>query len=332
MPIARLAYLLLLLPLLAPHWTAAQPTMDRALAIQCLQHTDYGLRYLRLQQSEDGSWGGSVALTALAIHAFLRSYQGYGEADGAFITRPVRYLLGHARPDGAITAAGGADAVRETALALRALKATGNPQHAPVVDRAMAYLVAAQADEADGIAPDDPAYGGIGAGPGSADLVTHFHAAEALHEAGLDPAHPLWERAARFSGRQLDAGPGEHREASADYAILGTLLYAGADRTDPRMRAAWDRIAAGHDPAALAVVEAVEPFLTQGLFAAAMAAYGENLITAPDGTTHPWREDVATALLQHYRPDGSWGDEGADRLLPTARAVGVLNRVAHSLR
>jgi hypothetical protein len=75
MSITRIPVLSLLLaawPPLAP----AQAPMDRGLAIQALKHTDYGLRFLRERQADDGSWSESVQVTALALYAFLRSYQG----------------------------------------------------------------------------------------------------------------------------------------------------------------------------------------------------------------------------------------------------------------
>ena len=44
----------------------------------------------------------SVGITALALRALLESPEHYAESDGAFITRPVAYLLANAKSDGSI--------------------------------------------------------------------------------------------------------------------------------------------------------------------------------------------------------------------------------------
>jgi len=52
--------------------TAAAAT-DPALISQAKRAADSGLRYLRANQGEDGSWSGSVGITALALRAFLEN-------------------------------------------------------------------------------------------------------------------------------------------------------------------------------------------------------------------------------------------------------------------
>ena len=45
---------------------------------------------------------GSVGITALSLRAFLESHRGYNEADGAFVSKQVDYLLSKVNDDGSI--------------------------------------------------------------------------------------------------------------------------------------------------------------------------------------------------------------------------------------
>ena len=72
---------------------AAETDIDPVLKSKAKRATDRGLHYLRLSQFENGSWSNSVGITALALRAFLESYRGYSETDGAFITRPIQFIL-----------------------------------------------------------------------------------------------------------------------------------------------------------------------------------------------------------------------------------------------
>ncbi|HKD99633.1 MAG TPA: prenyltransferase/squalene oxidase repeat-containing protein [Planctomycetota bacterium] len=84
------------------------------------------IHVLRAEQKPDGSYGGSVATTGLALYGFAKSGRQYREADGPFVSRAVEFLQGHAATDGSFTSPADKDAVRSTlaaALALHALDA-----------------------------------------------------------------------------------------------------------------------------------------------------------------------------------------------------------------
>ena len=78
-------------------------------------------------------------MTALALRAFLESYRGYDESDGAFITRPIAFLLAHVNEDGSISESN-QNRAYNTAVSLTALAATGNPRYADVIAGGQAYL------------------------------------------------------------------------------------------------------------------------------------------------------------------------------------------------
>ena len=58
---------------------------DEALETEVKQAIDRGLKWLRWQQKEDGSWEHHPGITSLALTAFARSPRAYREDDGPFI-------------------------------------------------------------------------------------------------------------------------------------------------------------------------------------------------------------------------------------------------------
>ncbi|QDU84689.1 hypothetical protein Pla163_18010 [Planctomycetes bacterium Pla163] len=126
---------------------------------------------------------------------------------------------------------------------------------------------------------------------------------------------------------------------SMTYALLGCYLFAGLEKTDPRVQAAWKWIGANYtldlNPGFEASADPSAPY--QGLFyyfnamAKALDAYGEDVITDADGTEHRWRTELAGRLTSLQRPDGSWINENSPRwwegnpVLATAYALVTLD-------
>lgn len=127
---------------------------------------DRGLRYLRKEQTEDGSWqfqGHSDAgLTALALSAFFRSPRKYSSEDGPFIRKPLEYLASQAQDDGGIYQQGLANYV--TCVSLMALLDSGEERYRPLIEGGQRFLKGLQADEGEGYSPSDKYYGGTGYG------------------------------------------------------------------------------------------------------------------------------------------------------------------------
>jgi len=329
--------------------------MDAGLASKAKRATDEGLRYLRSTQAEDGAWSKSVGVTALALRAYLESHRGYNEEDGAFITRPIKFLLDHVNPDGSISETN-QNRNYNTAVAMVALQATKNPAYAEVIKNAQQFLKGLQIDEGEGYERSHKYYGGIGyGGDERPDLSNIYMAIEALKATDLDPADPVWEKALLFVSRsqnnsetndQAFAGndggfaymPGysPHGEAVSyggmTSAGLLSLLFAGVDKNDPRVQAAYEWIRANYtldtNPGAK---DNQGLFYYYNAFSKAMAAYGEPEVTDTSGTSHNWRNDLASKLLSLQEQDGSWVNthskrwwEG-DRNLVTAWSVIALN-------
>ncbi len=118
------------------------------------------------------------------------------------------------------------------------------------------------------------------------------------------------------------------------YAGLLSYLYAGVERSDPRVLAAvawigetWNPDKSNRNPEL-----AGQPEEKGGLYymyyvmARALAAYGEDELERPDGTRIRWREELTSRLVARQREDGHWTNEygrywESDPTLVTAYAV-----------
>ncbi len=338
-----------------PEAAEQKPGLDKALTEPAERAADEGLHYLRGTQAQDGSWSGSVGVTALALRAFLENRRKYNEADGPFITRPIKFLLDHVNPDGSISETN-QNRSYNTAVAMQALKATKNPAYDKVIGDAQKFLKDHQIDEGEGYDPKHAYYGGIGyGGDERPDLSNTYMALEALHATDLNPKDPAWDKALTFVSRcQNNSETNDQSWAANDGGFtympgmsphggsgsyggmtaggLLALLFAGTDKSDPRVKAAHDWIRANYS-----VEENPGAKKGQGLFyyynafAKTMAAYGEPTLTDPAGVVHNWRNDLTKQLLSLQDKDGSWVNpqsprwwEG-DRNLCTAWTVIALN-------
>jgi squalene-hopene/tetraprenyl-beta-curcumene cyclase len=92
---------------------------------------------LRASQGKDGSYGGSVRTTGLALYGFARMLRQYREVDGPFITKGVEYLLANRRPDGSFAGAADKDAAASSFAAALALDALDAKKYGDVVKGAV---------------------------------------------------------------------------------------------------------------------------------------------------------------------------------------------------
>ena len=294
-----------------------------------------GLHYLRGQQAPDGSVFKSVGLTALALRAFLESPEKYAESDGAFITRQVDYIVAQAQPDGSISSTLQATAYN-TAVALNALAATRNPKYDSLIAGGRKFLLTHQVDEGEGYAPDHPYYGGIGYGGGERpDLSNVYIALEGLKAAATDPSDPVWKKALTFVSRTQNrsesndqkfaandggflyrpgSNPPEYENGTASYggmtaAGLLSLLFAGVDKKDPRVQAAYQWMTANYT---LELNPGTSKkhglYYFYNAFAKVMLAYGEDSFTDGKGQKHNWRDELASKLLSLQAANGSWSN------------------------
>jgi len=313
---------------------------------------DRGLKWLRDQQAEDGSYLHHPGMTALAASAFMRSPRHYTEADGPFVGKAIEYLVSLAKPDGAIYDKDMPN--YNTSVSLMALVQTKNPEYKDIAGRARQYIMILQTDEGEGYAPDDKMYGGIGYGGDlRPDMSNLQFSLKALKESGVSDDAEVWEKAIKFiercqnrseSNDQPWAGddggfaysPGDSKAGGTrsygtmTYAGVLSFIYANVDKNDDRVQAAVRWIKDNY------TLEENPPIGGQGLYyyyhtmSKALSVYGEPIITDSNGVQHNWYEELARKLLELQKEDGSWVNE-QDRwmesmpLLTTAYAILALS-------
>ncbi len=321
--------------LLATRWAHAADTLDPPLRERARRGVDAGLNYLRSQQGADGSVARSVGITALSLRGFLESHRGYNEGDGAFITRQVEFLLSKARPDGAISESL-QNLSYNTAVSMNALAATKNPKYADVIGRAQKFLIKHQIDEDDGYKPDHRYYGGIGyGGDERPDMSNVYLAIEGLKAVATDPKDPVWQKALQFVNRSQnrsesndqkfagnDGGfvympgwnPPEFENGTGSYggmtaAGLLSLLFAGVDKKDPRVQAAYKWMTTNYtldlNPG---TTKKHGIFYFYNAFAKVMTAYGEDSFIDGKGQRRLWKSELAAKLVSLQGPDGTWAN------------------------
>jgi squalene-hopene/tetraprenyl-beta-curcumene cyclase len=325
-----------------PQGTSADPaSADKVLA--------RGVTFLRPRQDVKGGWSTQrePGVTALVATALLRSGQ-VSAADPA-VTRALTYLEGHIGPGGGVSEE--AHANYATSIALVAFhEANRNGRYDRVIRAGQDFLKSKQWDEAEGKKRDDAFYGGAGYGGRNSrpDLSNTTFFMEALRDTGLPADDPSLKKALIFvsrcqnlkgefndqawAGKVNDggfvystAGGGESMAgktadgglrsyASMTYAGLKSMIYAGLDRNDPRVKAAWTYITEHY------TLDENPGLGQQGLyyyyhtFAKTMAVLGEPTIVDAKGISHDWKAELIAALARRQQPDGGWVNP-ADRFM-----------------
>jgi squalene-hopene/tetraprenyl-beta-curcumene cyclase len=330
---------LALVATVAPHAHAAD-AMDPALKEKARRAIDQGLHYLRGQQAQDGSLSGSVGITALSLRAFLESHRGYNETDGPFVTRQIEFITSKVNDDGSISETL-QNRSYNTAVALTALAAAKNPKYAEIIANGQKFLKGHQIDESEGYKPDHRYYGGVGyGGDERPDMSNLYLALEGLHATATDPKDSVWQKALVFVSRSQnrsesndqawagnDGGfvympgwnPPEFENQTNSYggmtaAGLISLLFAGADKNDPRVQAAYKWMTTNFT---LDVNPGTQSkhglYYFYNAFAKVMAAYGDDEFTDGKGQKRNWRNELAQKLLSQQQPDGSWVNKDSNK-------------------
>ena len=193
-----------------------------------------GIAYLKRVQNSDGSWSPAVgpAITALSLAAML-------DAPGGDITDPsaqraLDYILSHRRPDGGIH--GGMLGNYNTAICVSALsRLTEHVAAKKAVVDGRHYLIRIQWDgQRDGagvvVGPSHPFFGGSGYGRhGRPDLSNTQVMLQALHDSGLSPEDPAYQRALVFIAR-CQGSPSNDMFADAIASDGGFIYSTSTDK------------------------------------------------------------------------------------------------------
>ncbi len=308
-----------------------------------------GVAFLRPRQDEKGGWSTrrEPGITALVVTGLLRSGQ-VAPGDPA-VTKALAYLEGSIGPNGGVSE--DAHANYTTSIALLAFQeANRKGRYDRIIKSGQDFLKGKQWDESEGKNRDDPFYGGAGYGGKNSrpDLSNTTFLIDALRETGLPPDDPSIKKAMIFvsrcqnlkgefndqewAGKVNDGGfvystahggetfagkapdGGLRSYASMTYAGLKSMIYAGLDRDDPRVKAAMTYIKDHY------TLDENPGLGQQGLyyyyhtFAKTMKVLGESKVVDSKGSSHDWRAELIAALKKRQQPDGGWVNP-SDRFL-----------------
>lgn len=307
-------------------------------------------QYLLRTQNDDGAWAADAGPgpTALVVRALVRE-PAVGP-DHPAVRRGVEFVLRSRREDGGIYSAEGLLKSYETSVALSMLSVFPDARYQSQVAEAQRFLKENQWDEGEGKSIDDPWYGGAGYGRGKRpDLSNTQIMLDALHDSGLPPGDPAYQKALRFiercqmlgerndqafargsttggfiyspanggeskAGEEEIAGRKELRcYGSMTYAGFKSMLYAGLTPDDPRVRAAVEWIRAhwtlDYNPNMPEKQSREGLFYYYHTFARAMAALGQEKLEDRAGRPREWRRELIEKLAELQKPDGSWVNE-----------------------
>lgn len=330
----------------------ASQSRDRA-AAQARDRMDRGAKYLIASQAADGSWEGEKGpgITALAVWALVQA-PGVGP-DHPAVKKGFEFLFKSQRDDGGVYGAEGQLKNYESSVALSALAAARRPEDQKKIEALQKFLIGNQWAENTNTSVDNPAYGGAGYGRSARpDLSNTQIMLEALHDSGLPPDHPAYQKALVFITRcqmlgekndqafakgstqggfiYTPVGGGESKAETIDvngrqelrsygsmtYAGFKSLLFAGLSKDDPRIKAAREWISRhwtlDYNPNMPEKQSREGVYYYYHVFARALKANGEDTLNDAQGNARDWRVELLEKLAALQRSDGSWVNE-ADR-------------------
>lgn len=204
------------------------PRMEAADRARVLSAIERGGRFL-LSKQKDGRFEGrpgtpDAGITSMALGGLLCVPEPRPKDIQDAIDKGLAWLVSLQKPNGSIHAGEMANYV--TSASVMALARAGKPEQKDVIRKARDFLIALQADEAEGYSPDHPFYGGNSYGNEERpDLSNMQMALEALAASGLEKGHEAYKRALVFLSRC------QNRSESNTIAIEsgGTTIVAGDD-------------------------------------------------------------------------------------------------------
>jgi squalene-hopene/tetraprenyl-beta-curcumene cyclase len=324
--------------------TAAQenkPTVSATVHVDQLAMTNKAIDFLRVRgQAEDGSFSKQNGLGVSALVTAGLLSVGVPRED-AMVSKALAYLEGFKQADGGIYAPNSKHSNYETCIAIMAFtKANADGKYSKLLEGAEAYVKKLQWDDGEGLKSDDPAYGGAGYGSKSRpDLSNTSFLIEALHSLGRDENDEAVQRALTFVSRCQNRASGDNPTqfagmvndggfyytpaaggdsmagktengglrsyASMTYAGLKSMIFAGVEKNDERVKAATKFLESNYS------VDSNPGMGTSGLFyyyhtmAKALAALGVAEFKTTSGGRE-WRTDLLAALARRQQEDGSW--------------------------
>lgn len=321
--------------------------------------------YLKTKgRAEDGSYSRQtgIGVTALVTTALLR----HGRSpDDPLVADSLKFLAKNAQADGGIYAPKSEFQNYETCVALMCFtEANKDGRYDAIIKNADKYLRGLQVNEARGTGKEDLSFGGGGySEKRRPDLSNTAFLVEALKSAGASSDDQAMKDALVFVSRCQNlesefntaplaakvndggfyysvAGGGQGPE-SADgkglrsygtmtYAGLKSMIYAGVNKDDKRIKAALGWIQKNYDLASNPGMGDSGLYYYYHTFAKALDTLDQDELVDANGKKHNWRAELSDALAKAQREDGAWVNKNgrfleSDANLVTAYALLALS-------
>ncbi len=301
-----------------------------------------GIEFLQVRAQQDNgaiSPKIGIGVTALAATAMIQNGQSL---DSPAVKKAISLVAAAAKPDGGLYAEGSRLKMYETSVAMLALQsANKDGKYSEILKKAAGFLRGEQFDEQDGKTPSDLDYGGAGYGGKSRpDLSNTAFFIEALKSLGDPENDEAIARALTFVSRcqnlesefNVSADAAKINDGGFYYTVVGdgaspagetpdgglrsygsmtysgfkSMLYAGLDANDPRVKAARDWIEKNYTVKENPGLGDAGLFYYYHLFAKALDAAGIDTLKDAQGVEHNWRAELVDHLATLQAPDGSW--------------------------
>lgn len=324
-----------------------------------------GVNFLKNSQLEDGLWTTETVpgISALVTTALLES--GVPASDPV-VAKALKRLEGYVQKDGGIYYEKSNHRNYETCISIMAFHAANKDgRYNSTIKNAEKFLRGLQWDEGEGIESSDTAYGGAGYGGHSRpDLSNTQFLIEALKKAGAKADDPAIQKALVFVSRtqnleseynttpfasKIDDGGfyytpaaggtsqagttpdgGLRSYGSMTYAGLKSMIYAGVNEDDKRVKAANEWIRRHYTLKENPGMELMGLFYYFHTFAKALDAMKVDQFKDAEGTQHNWRAELIEQLASLQQENGSWSNKQkrwyeSDPNLATAYALLALS-------
>lgn len=212
---------------------------------------DYGIKYLRAAQTEEGGFStrSGIGPTTVVLLGLLASGL---PTDDPTVAAALDYLLRAVQPDGGIYSPGARIATYESCLALacldRARKVSGSAEYDSRIDAAEKYLRGQQYNGETGVSSDDPYFGGLGYGQSTRpDLSNTQFFVETLRDLGAPADDPAIADALVFVSRCQNFESGGSSSVSAEAASSESTGESGGTVDDGGF--IYTRVGEGESPA-----------------------------------------------------------------------------------
>lgn len=296
-------------------------------------------------QSEDGSFSSKTGpgVTGLVVAGLLSVDI---PVDNPVVAKSLKYLESTRHDDGGLYAPKSTHANYETCLAMMAFaKANHDGKYTELLQGAERFVKQQQWDEGEGLQSDDVAYGGAGYGSKSRpDLSNTAFLVDALRSAGVSEKDEAIQRALAFVSRCQNLESAHNRTefaskindggfyytpaaggdsmagkeengglrsyASMTYAGLKSMIFAGVDREDFRVKAAKKFLFHNFSVSSNPGMGSSGLYYYQHTMAKALDALGEKEFSTKDGP-RDWKAELLGELNTTQLENGSWTNSDA---------------------